>query len=134
MSHRVGSATLVAILSLLPRTAAPFLRGAWAERAVFFSIGLVAAQFTPNPITQLTKPSRGGDRRQDDAAVTQLASALTRPWSTTVETGGVMDWWTKLEEGIMDLRPSHDQVAGDLLERRALHRRHCRGSTHRSEG
>jgi hypothetical protein len=28
-----------------------------------------------------------------------------------------MDWWTKLEEGIMHLRPSHDQAAGDLLER-----------------
>jgi hypothetical protein len=92
-------ATLVAILSLLPRTAAPFLRGAWVEHAAFFSIGLIAAQFTPNPITPLTKLSRGGDRRQDDVAVTQLASALMQPWSTTVETGGVMDWWTKLEEG-----------------------------------
>jgi len=40
-----------------------------------------------------------------------------------------MDWWTKLEEGIMHLRPSHDQVAGDLPERRALHRRHYQGST-----
>jgi hypothetical protein len=39
-----------------------------------------------------------------------------------------MDWWTKLEgedlESSPHLRPSHDQVAGDLLERRALHRRH----------
>ena len=26
---------------------------------------------------------------------------------------------------VLDLRPSHDQVAGDLLERRALHQRHC---------
>jgi hypothetical protein len=36
-----------------------------------------------------------------------------------------MDWWTRLEGGIAvvrDLRSSHDQVAGDLLERRALHR------------
>ena len=122
-------ATNVAILSLLPRIAAPFLSGVWAERAAFFSIGLVAAQFAPNPITPLTKPSRGGVRRQDDAAVTQPVSVLTRPWSTTVETGGVMDWWTKLEEGVVHLRPSHDQVAGDLLERRALHRRHCQGST-----
>ena len=41
-----------------------------------------------------------------------------------------MDWWTKLEGGgVLHLRPSHDQVAGDLLERRALHRRHCQGST-----
>ena len=33
------------------------------------------------------------------------------------------------ESGVLHLRPSHDQVAGDLLERRALHRRHCQGST-----
>jgi hypothetical protein len=64
-------ATLVATLSLLPRTAAPFLSGVWAERAAFFSIGLVAAQFAPNPITPLTKPSRGGDQRQGDVVVTQ---------------------------------------------------------------
>jgi hypothetical protein len=62
--------TLVVILSLLPRTAAPFLNGAWAERAAFFSIGLVAAQFAPNPITPLTKPSHGGGRRSGNAAVT----------------------------------------------------------------
>jgi hypothetical protein len=92
-------ATLVAILSPLPRTAAPFLSGGWAERAAFLSIDPVAAQFAPNPITPLTKPSRGGDRRQDNAAVTQPVSVLTRPWSTTVETGGVVDWWTKLEGG-----------------------------------
>ena len=39
-----------------------------------------------------------------------------------------MDWWTRLGGGIavvQDLRSSHGQVAGDLLERRALHRRHC---------
>jgi len=33
-----------------------------------------------------------------------------------------------LEEGVavvLDLRSSYDHVAGDLLERRALHRRHC---------
>jgi hypothetical protein len=37
-----------------------------------------------------------------------------------------MDRWTKLEGegGVLHLRPSHDQAAGDLLERRALHRRH----------
>ena len=35
-----------------------------------------------------------------------------------------MDWWTKLEEGIIHLRLLHDQVVGDLLERRALHQRH----------
>jgi hypothetical protein len=43
-----------------------------------------------------------------------------------------MDWWTKLEGGggeVLHLRPSHDQVAGDLLERRALHWSHCQGST-----
>jgi hypothetical protein len=51
-----------------------------------------------------------------------------------VETGGVMDWWTKLEGGVLHLKPSHDQVAGDLLERRTLHRRHCQRSTHGSEG
>jgi hypothetical protein len=45
----------------------------------------------------LTKSSRGGDRQQDDVVVTQPVSVLTRLWSTTVETGGVMDWWTKLE-------------------------------------
>jgi hypothetical protein len=39
-----------------------------------------------------------------------------------------VDWWTKLEGGgVLHLRPSHDQVAGDLLERRALHRRHYQG-------
>jgi hypothetical protein len=27
--------------------------------------------------------------------------------------------------GVLHLRPSRDQVAGDLLERRALHQRHC---------
>jgi hypothetical protein len=41
----------------------------------------------------------------------------------------VMDWWTKLEgeeqESWRHLRPSRDQVAGDVLERRALHQRHC---------
>jgi hypothetical protein len=63
--------TLVAILSLLPRTATPFLSGAWVELAAPFSIGLAAAQFAPNLITPLTKPSRGGDRRQDDVVVTQ---------------------------------------------------------------
>jgi hypothetical protein len=39
-----------------------------------------------------------------------------------------MDWWTKFEGGgaeVLHLRPSRDQVAGDLLERRALHQRHC---------
>jgi hypothetical protein len=44
-----------------------------------------------------------------------------------------MDWWTRLGGGIaavQDPRSSHSQVAGDLLERRALHRRHCQGSTH----
>jgi hypothetical protein len=46
-----------------------------------------------------------------------------------------MDWWTKLEGGgVLHLRPSHDHVAGDLLERRALHRRHCQGSTHGLDG
>jgi hypothetical protein len=88
----------VAILSLLPRTAASFLSGARAERATFFYIGLVAAQSAPNPITPLPKPSRGGDRQQGDVLVTQPISVLTRPWSTTMETGGVMDWWTKLDE------------------------------------
>jgi hypothetical protein len=41
-----------------------------------------------------------------------------------------MDRWTRLEGGIAvvrDLRSSHDQVAGDLLERRGLYRRHCQG-------
>ena len=48
-----------------------------------------------------------------------------------------MDRWTRLEGGTAvarDLRSSHDQVAGDLLEHRALHRRHCQGSTHGSDG
>jgi hypothetical protein len=40
-----------------------------------------------------------------------------------------MDWWTKLKGGVLHLRPSHDQVAGDLLERQALHRCRCQGST-----
>ena len=31
---------------------------------------------------------------------------------------------------ILHLRPSRDRVAGDLLERQALHQRHCQGSTH----
>ena len=41
-----------------------------------------------------------------------------------------MDRLTRLEGGIAvvrDLRSSHDQVAGDLLERRALHRRYYQG-------
>jgi len=45
-----------------------------------------------------------------------------------------MDWWTRLEGGIavvLDLKPSHDHVADNLLERRALHRHHCQGSTRR---
>jgi hypothetical protein len=54
--------TLVAILNLLPRTAALFLSGAWAERAVFSLLALVAAQSAPSLTTPLTKPSRGGDR------------------------------------------------------------------------
>ena len=63
-------ATLVAILSLLSSTAASFLRGARAERAAFFSIGLVAAKSVPRPNHSLTKPSHGGDRQQDDVVVT----------------------------------------------------------------
>ena len=38
------------------------------------------------------------------------------------------------ERGALHLRPSHDQFAGDLLERRALHRRHCQGSTGQTVG
>ena len=41
-----------------------------------------------------------------------------------------MDWWARLEGGIavvLDLRPSHDHIAGDLLEHRTLHRRYCQG-------
>jgi hypothetical protein len=59
-----------AILSLLPRTAAPFLSGAPAERAAFSPLALVAAQSAPSPTTPLAKPSRGGDRQRDDV-VTQ---------------------------------------------------------------
>jgi hypothetical protein len=43
-----------------------------------------------------------------------------------------MDRWTRLGGGIavvLYLRSSYDQVVGDLLERRALHRRHCQRST-----
>jgi hypothetical protein len=62
---------IMAILSLLPRTAAPFLSGAWAERAAFSPLAwsqrsLRLTQSLPRP-----KPSRGGDRRQDDVVVTQ---------------------------------------------------------------
>jgi hypothetical protein len=35
---------------------------------------------------------------------------------------------------VLYLRSWHDQVAGDLLKRLALHQRHCQGSTHRSDG
>src|SRR4051794_17196650 len=38
-----------------------------------------------------------------------------------------MDRWTRYERRVavvLDLRSSHGQVAGDLLKRRALHRRH----------
>jgi hypothetical protein len=48
-----------------------------------------------------------------------------------------VDWWTRLEGRgalVLHLRPSRDQATGDLLERRALHRRHCQGSTHGSDG
>jgi hypothetical protein len=48
-----------------------------------------------------------------------------------------MDWGTRLEEGIalvLDLKPSHDHVAGDLRERRALRGRHYQGSTPGSDG
>ena len=48
-----------------------------------------------------------------------------------------MDRWTRLEGGVavvLDLRSLRDQVAGDLLERRALHQRYCQGSTHGSVG
>jgi hypothetical protein len=48
-----------------------------------------------------------------------------------------MDRWTRLEGGVAavrDLRLSHDQGAGDLPERQAIHRRHCQGSTHGSDG
>jgi hypothetical protein len=55
-------ATLVIILSLLPRTAALFLSKAQAGPAAFSSLVLVAAQATPKPTTPLIKPSRGGDR------------------------------------------------------------------------
>jgi hypothetical protein len=33
---------------------------------------------------------------------------------------------------VLHLRPSRDQVSGDLLRRWALHRRHCQGSMHGS--
>ena len=33
---------------------------------------------------------------------------------------------------VLHLRPSRDQVSGDLLRRRTLHRRHCQGSMHGS--
>jgi len=64
-------ATSVAILSPLPRTAALFLSKARAKRAVFSPLALVAAQSAPKPTTLLTKPSRGGDRQQDDVVVTK---------------------------------------------------------------
>jgi hypothetical protein len=41
-----------------------------------------------------------------------------------------VDWWTRLEGRgavVLHLRPSHDQVAGNLLERWVLHRRHAKG-------
>src|SRR5256885_13278821 len=82
-------ATSVAILSLPPRTAAPFLSGAWAERAAFFSTGLVAAQFAPRPNHSLDQTQlwwrSATERRSGDAVVTRPVSMLTRPWSTTVE-------------------------------------------------
>jgi hypothetical protein len=70
---------------------------------VFSPLALVAAQSAPSPTTPLIKPSRGGDRQQDDVCgsgdvtVMQPVSVLTWPWSTMVETGDVMDWWMKLE-------------------------------------
>jgi hypothetical protein len=48
-----------------------------------------------------------------------------------------MDRWTRLKGGVaavLDLRSSYDQVAGDVLERRALHQRYCQGSTQGLDG
>src|SRR5271154_2504070 len=67
-------ATSVAILSLLQRTAAPFLSGARAERAAFSPLAWSQRNLCLAPTTPLTKPSRGGDRQQDDGVVTQWSS------------------------------------------------------------
>jgi hypothetical protein len=96
-------ATSVAILSLPPRTAAPFLSGAWAERAAFFSIGLVAAQFAPRPNHSLdqTQPwwrSATGRRSGDavgDAASQHADVALVDHGGDREEVG--WNWWTRLE-------------------------------------
>jgi hypothetical protein len=53
------------------RTAAPFLSGAWAERAVFSPLAWSQRNLRLTQPLPLTKPSRGGDRQQDDVVVTQ---------------------------------------------------------------
>jgi hypothetical protein len=59
------------LLSMLPPTAAPFLSGARAKRAAFSPLAWSQRNLRPNPITPLTKPSRSGDRPQDDVVLTQ---------------------------------------------------------------
>ena len=63
-------ATSVAILSLLPPTAAPFLRGARAERTAFSPLAWSQRNLRLDPTTPLIKPSRGGD------AASQRADAV----------------------------------------------------------
>jgi hypothetical protein len=72
-------ATSVAIFSPLPPTAAPFLSGARAERAAFSPLAWSQRNLRLVPTTPLTKPSRGGDRRQDDAAGQRADAALVDP-------------------------------------------------------
>ena len=64
-------ATSVTILSLFQLTATPFLSGAWVERAAFSLLAWSQRNLRPNLITPLIKPSRDGDRQQDDVVVTQ---------------------------------------------------------------
>jgi hypothetical protein len=83
-------ATSVAILSLLPSTAAPFLSGTRAKRAAFSPLALVAAQSAPSPNHSLNQTQAqwrsATGRRSGDAVMTRPVSVVTRPWSTTVET------------------------------------------------
>ena len=74
----------------------------------------------------MTKPSRGGGRPQNDVVVTQPVSVLTRPWSTTVETRGiVMEWWTKFEGKERESCIQGRRVTKVAGERWAFHQRHC---------
>src|SRR5256885_820211 len=94
--------TLVAILGLLQRTAAPSLsRGSGAEHAAFSPIGLVAvptcAGPTPTPETKPAVVEIGRERGSAEATSQRAGAALS--WNTLEGGEGVLDSLRRLGTG-----------------------------------